>query len=189
MKNRLLAVLITSLVLLLAAGQAFAATTATPQATITVTAGALSIASTGSITLPGITLDGDDHDMVATAAPTFTLIDARGSGGGWNVTFQSSDFAAAGGKTITASNLKFTSGGTITRNKGQAVDGTNGPKETALSAVGLNTAQKVITTAANYGKGNYTYTPTAGDFVLTVTADTLAGAYTATVTATIVAGP
>jgi len=177
------------LISLLLSAPLYAATTATPQASITISGGALSVSSSGSVTLPALTLDGDDHDQTATAAPSFTLIDARGNNGGWNVTFQSSDFSDGGTNTISAGNFKFTSGGTITKVSGQAVDVTNGPKETALSSVSLDTARKVITAAVNYGKGKYTYDPTAGDFVLTVSADTIAASYSATLTATIVAGP
>jgi len=53
----------------------------------------------------------------------------------------------------------------------------------------LDVTRKVITTAVSYGKGKYTYAPTAADFVLTVEADTMAAYYTATVTATITTGP
>ncbi len=189
MKRFLPAFLMGVFVMAILAGQAYCATTATPNATVTVSAGSLSISSTGSITLPSLTLDGDDHDLTATSAPTFTLTDATGSGSGWNVTLQSADFSAGGGKTISAAQFKFTSGGTVTKVKGQQVDATNGPKETALSASALDTSRKIITTAAGYGKGKYTYAPTAADFVLTVTADALAGDYTAVVTATIVTGP
>lgn len=188
-RKALYVLLLAGLLFSLAGSPIHAATTATPQATITISAGTISISSTGSITLTGVTLDGDDHDSAATAAPSFTLIDASGAGAGWNVTLQSSNFSDGGTGTIGAANFKFTSGGTITKVKGQAVDPTNGPKETGLSAATLDSARKIITTAATYGKGKYTYDPTPADFVLTVAADTTAGAYTATVTATIASGP
>jgi len=167
---------------------AFADTTTQPPAYITINPGSLAISSSGQIDLTAVDLDGEDHDSSGTGAPSFTLIDATGSGAGWNITFESTDFSD-GSHTIPASQFKFTSGGSIAMVTGQAVDPSYGPIETGLSSAPLDSAQKVITTATDYGKGKYTYDPSAGDFVLTVYADTMAGAYTATVTATIVSGP
>ncbi len=189
MKNIFKPVLMSALVMVVIYGRSFAATIATPPATITVTAGSLSITEVNDIVFPSLALDGDDHDVAAATGCILTLTDATGSGLGWNITMQSTDFTASGGKTIPASQFKFTSGGTIVKTKGQQVNATYGPKETGLSSATLEQSRKVVTTAAGYGKGTYTYTPTAADFVVTVTADALAGSYAATVTVSIMSGP
>lgn len=191
LKRALILLLIAALLCLTGGEPIHAATTTTPQATIQINAGSLAISGTGSITFAALTLDGDDHSVSPTAAPTFTLTDATGSGAGWNVTLQSTDFSDGGSKSIAASNFTFTNGGgsTIVKVKGQNVDPTNGPKESSLSGAGLDSSRKVITTAVGYGKGKYTYTQVTTNYALLVGADTLAASYTATVTATIASGP
>lgn len=178
------------LVLFLLAYPARAATVTTEPGRITLLGGVLSISSTGSIGFPAVNLDADDHLILANSAPTFTLIDARGTGAGWNISLQSSDFSAAGGRTIAAANFTVDpTGGTVMRIKGQDVDPANGPKEVGGGAVSLDTARKVVTASTNYGMGKYIWSPLATNLSLNVAAETLAGLYTATVTATISSGP
>ncbi len=60
---------------------------------VTVATGALTI-STGDINFGQFTLDGTDK--AAEATPTWTALDARGSGLGWNLTIASTDLTVAG---------------------------------------------------------------------------------------------
>ncbi len=167
-----------------------AATTTTQPGTITLAGGVLSVTSSGSISFPPVLLDGEDHQITAQSAPTFTLTDASGSGNGWNVTFQSTDFTAGAGKTIPASVFFFTpSGGTIVKITGQNTDPSGGPRETGGGPVSLETAKKILTTSAKYGMGKYYYSALPLNFILNVDASTMAGSYTATVNATISTGP
>ena len=62
-------------------------------ATIVVTAGSLSL-TTDAVALPGITLTGLDQTPATTVGDdTWNITDARGSGAGYNVTLDTTDFA------------------------------------------------------------------------------------------------
>jgi hypothetical protein len=168
-------------------GSAFAATA---NGAVTVASGGLTITTqAGSVDFGTVTLDGTDQTVAATAAPTFRIKDASGSNAGWNVTFSATSFSD-GSNTIANTNFTFNpTGGTVSHVSGQAINATNGPKETGGGAVDMSAARKVITTAATYGKGRYDYTPLAGNFSLAVAATTLVGSYTSTLTATVASGP
>jgi hypothetical protein len=189
---RLLALVAACLMLCLSPSRA--GTSATVTGTVTINSGGLDISADGTnIAFPAVTLQGVDQTVTATTGPTFTIFDGTGANSGWNVTFSATDFTDTTG---TIANTQFTfnpTGGTITRSGtgGQAVDGTGGPKETGGGAVDMSAARKVVTTAATFGKGKYTYAPLAGNFSLTVPATTLrgSGAFTSTLTATISSGP
>jgi hypothetical protein len=129
----------------------------------------------------------DNVTSVATGSPMYTI--TVNDNNGWNVTLICSSFII-GGHTITTDNLYFTAtGGTVTRTSGQAIDATNGPKETSLSGP-LNVALKCLTCNSSYGNGKYTWQPFSSNFVFTVSPDMYIGNnYAATLTATIAAGP
>jgi len=175
--------------MLLLAFPASADTRATVPVTVSVVGGELQAASSGVVAFPAVTLDGTDHDSAAVSAPSFTLVDARGTGEGWNLTMQSSDLTD-GSSVIRAANVKFDpAGGSLSKVKGQAVDASSGPKETGSGQVSLDTTRKVVTTSAGYGKGRYVYEPQSASFSLHVDASTLTGNYTGTITATLSSGP
>ncbi len=68
-------------------------------AAVTVTAGTLSL-TTNAVALPGITLSGADQTTATTAGDdTYNVADGRGSGAGYNVTIDTTDFTD-GGSTI-----------------------------------------------------------------------------------------
>lgn len=163
--------------------------------TITVNSGGRDIQKSGTIGFPAVTLQGVDQTVAATTGPVFTIFDGTGSNAGWKVTFQATAFADDVG-SIAATNFTFNPNGGVSTfavdgTGGQAVDASNGPKEFGGGAVDLSAARQVVTTAAGYGKGKYTWTPAPGSFGLTIPATTLRGTgnFTSTLTATIVAGP
>lgn len=168
---------------------AFPSEKATVQASVSITGGSLKISGSGGIAFPALEMDGNVHDLRAVSAPTFDIADATGSGSGWNVTLQSADFTAPGGKSIPASRFKFSSGGTVARVTGQPVNSESGPRETAISGAALNLATKALFSDTSSGRGRYTYSPAPENFILTINPDTLSGEYTAVVTATISSGP
>lgn len=186
MKRFFIAVLAVAMVAL--AAPAFAATSS---ASVTVSSGGLTITTqSGSVDFGTVTLTGDVQTVTATGAPTFRVKDATGSNAGWNITFSATSFSDGGTNTIANTAFTFNpTGGSITALSGQAVDVTNGPKETGGGAVDMSAARKVVTTAATYGKGRYDYTPLASGFSLTVPATQLTGSYTSTLTATVSSGP
>ncbi len=189
MKERILAIFA---VLGLLAGGALAVYAET--ATVGITGGALSV-STANIALGAVTLDGTDQVSTSAAASNnWTGTDARGTGAGWNMTIDSTDFTDGGtplrtidisavgeefkiqlldaNVTVTAGNTKPTSSATVL---------TTIP--TAPAA-----ALKFVSSATDSGMGAYGLSP---NFELGVPAETYVGTgtYTATVTFSTVSGP
>lgn len=125
-----------------------------------------------------------------TDSMVLTVYDSSGTGEGWNVTVQSSDFGYSGlygGTAIDASSFAITSAGTPSATAGQTVDGTNGPKVPSSNATGsLDVARKVLHADAGYGQGTYNQ---ALDIELLVPGMARAGDYTSSLTVTISAGP
>jgi len=191
MKRTSRMLIVAAIVAALAGGNLRPASAAAANATVTISSGGLTLTTqSGSVDFGTVALTGDNQTVDATSSPTFRVKDATASNAGWNVTFSASNFSDGGSNTIANTNFSFNpTGGTITALSGQAVDASNGPKETGGGAVDMSSARKVVTTAAGYGKGRYDYTPAAGNFGLTIPATTLAANYTSTLTATVASGP
>lgn len=172
------------LVMLSTALSAFAAN----EISLTLNAGTL----TSSIASTSLTAVNYSHSaQFQTGSMTLTADDSTGSGEGWNVTVQSSDFVYSGSATdatdIPAVNFSITTANAPSKTAGQAIDATNGPKAPASGATGtLDSAHKVIQANASYGLGTYTQ---ALDVNLDVPAQSRAGLYTGTMTVTITAAP
>lgn len=159
---------------------------------LTVNAGSRT-ASVANVNLTAITYSHDAQTRPGSM--TLTADDRTGSGAGWNVTIQSSDFvydsaapgASANGSDIPAANFSITTANAPAKTSGQAIDATNGPKVPGSGATGtLDTEHKVIQANAAYGLGTYTQ---ALDVSLAVPAQSRAGNYSATLTVTINAAP
>jgi WxL domain surface cell wall-binding len=129
-------------------------------------------------------------DQTETGTMVLAADDSSGTNLGWNVTIQTSNFVYSGlyaGTDIPAANFALTSAAAPTKVAGQGVTPPNGPQVPASSPVGtLDTARKVLTANAGFGKGTYTQ---ALGVSLVVPADSVAGTYTGTLTVTITAGP
>jgi len=160
--------------------------------TATITGGSLSVSTTaGSLTF-STTLNGTDASLTSSTAPTFRVVDARGTGAGWNVAFTCTNLSTGGAtpKTLNVSNLTFQpASGTVT-----VIDGSSGaaaPTETGAAATALDatTGFKVLSAPVDGGMGTYDYTPLGSKFTLSVPAETYAGSYTCTLTATVSSGP
>ena len=131
------------------------------------------------------------HSAQTTAgAVMLTVDDSSGSGQGWNVLVQSSDFVYSGqnsGKDIPAANFAVVAANVPTSTEGQAVDASAGPKAPESGSTGsLDSPRKTMQAQANAGMGTYTQKL---DVRLTIPANSLAGSYTGTVTTTITAAP
>ena len=134
---------------------------------------------------------GYSHSQQAQAGTmTLTADDSTGSGEGWNVTVQSSNFAYSGsngGTNIPAANFALTSAAAPAHVAGQAIDGAAGPEVPGTSPIGaLDVARKTVRAGVGYGSGTYTQ---ALGVELTIPAQSRAGTYTGTLTVTISAGP
>jgi hypothetical protein len=175
------------ILVLMACQPGLAQNSVTTNATITVNAGTLNVASTGDLTFSALTLDGTNQTATCSGTPTLTITDARGTGGGWNVTLQLTTAFTSGSNTIAASNLSCTAtGGTVTPSAGSGANPTQ-PGTTGT----LDSALKVLSAAnsGTAGMGRYQFAPATSQFNLTVPAATFAGSYTGTLTITLGTGP
>jgi hypothetical protein len=146
-------------------------------------------ASIANVTLTGLTYSHSDQSRTGTM--NLSVDDSTGTGAGWNVTVQSSDFAYTGGSAngvaIPAANFSIATANAPAKTAGQDIDATNGPKVPDSGATGtLDSAHKVIQAVAGYGLGSYTQ---ALDVNLDVPAQSRSGDYNATLTVTISAAP
>ena len=163
-------------------------------ATVTVSGGTLSV-TPANVTLSAVTLDGTDQlSTSASGANSWSASDPTGSGAGWNLTIDSTDFTDGGTPLrtidISAADQEF---------KIQLLDtniavtaGNTKPTSsvTALTAIpeAPAAALKFASAALNTGMGDYTLNP---NFELEVPSETFVGtgSYTATITVSIVSGP
>lgn len=189
MKKGILAIFAALAVLAVTAVAVYAET-----ATVTVTGGSLSV-TPANVTLSGVTLDGTDKTSTsASGSNAWSAQDSRGTGVGWNLTIDSTDFTDGGTPlrtiNISAADQQF---------KIQLLDanitvtaGNTKPTSsvTALTAIpeAPAAALKFVSAATNTGMGTYATNP---NFELMVPAETFVGTgtYTATITVSAVTGP
>ena len=179
MKNKklrftlLLAVVATALV------TAAAATAASITATATLTgAGALSLNVPATASLSA-TLTG--LDQTVNYSPVLGLVDARGTGAGWNLTMSATTFSDGLGHTLAAGAI---TGATSACHTGSTC---TAPTSSVTYPITLSTtASKVFNAAANTGLGQVDVTPTVQ---VSVPGSAFAGVYTSTVTVAAVSGP
>ena len=155
--------------------------------TQTITAGIRS-ASVANLTLTSVAYSHSAQSTTGTM--TLTADDSTGSNLGWNVTILSSAFVYTGGNggsNIPAANFSLTSAAAPTRNAGQAVDATGGPKVPVVSPVGtLDSARKTVQALILFGNGNYSQNLGVS---LSIPAQSATGTYTGTLTTSITAAP
>ena len=152
--------------------------TLTTTATLTGTAGiSLNLPSNPSISS---TLDGTDQ--TASYSPVLGVVDARGTGAGWNLTISATDFSDGAGHTLLP--------GAVTA-AAQACH--TGSSCTAATSSGITypltitgTAAKLFNAAANTGLGKIDVTPT---IQVSIPGNAYAGTYTSTVTLAAATGP
>jgi WxL domain surface cell wall-binding len=156
---------------------------------VTLTGGTLSFSTTPSAAnFPTTPLTGTQQ-TIHTELASWGVTDARGTGGGWHVTFQASQFSGAGGITLPTGSLSMTAplvtpngvnlaapplvqGATFTLDGG--------------SAVGIVHALELT------GQGAWSMAQSnllGGDLALTIPANAAAGTYTSSLTFTLAAGP
>jgi hypothetical protein len=162
-------------------------------ATVTITGGTLSVTPT-NVTLSGVTLDGTDKTATsAFGGNAWKAEDATGTGLGWNVTIEATDFSDGASHTIDISEAdqEFKiqiETANITVIQGQ--DTPNLPTSSVTSLTAIPTAGgtplKIVFAAANKGMGEYNIPPA---FELEVRAETVAGVYNSTITVAINTGP
>ena len=159
-------------------------------ASVTVSGGSLSV-TPADVTLSGVTLNGADQTATsASGSNSWSATDARGTGAGWNLTIDSTDFSDGGTNTIdiSSANQEF---------KIQLLDAnitvTTGNTKPTSSVTSLTAipeapaaALKFVSAAVDEGMGTYAINP---NFELEVPAETVAASYTATITISAISGP
>jgi hypothetical protein len=176
MRQRL-TILLGSTAVALAAATAALAGTITTTATISGAAGmSMNLPSNPSIT---DTLDGTDQ--VVSWSALLGIVDARGTGAGWNLTMAATTFTDGAGHTLAPGTVASTS---------SACQGGNACT-TATNSVTYpitlsGTAAKFFNAAANTGLGKVNVTPSVD---VAIPGNAYAGTYTSTVTLAAVSGP
>ena len=152
--------------------------TLTTTATVTGTAGvSLNLPANPSVS---DTLDGTDQTV--SYAPVLGLVDARGTGAGWNLQISATSFSDGAGHTLAP--------GTVSA-AAQACQA--GSTCTAATNTGISlpltisgTAAKFFNAALNTGLGKLNVTPT---IQIQIPGNSYAGTYTSTVTLAATSGP
>ena len=177
MRQRIIIIIGIAAVALITATAAVAGTLTTT-ATVSGTAGiSLNLPSNPSIT---DTLDGTDQTV--TYAPVLGVVDARGTGAGWNLQISATTFSDGSGHTlapgtVTAASQACTSGSTCTA-------AVNSGITLPLTITGV--AAKFFNAAALSGLGKLDVTPTIS---VLIPGNAYAGTYTSTVTLAATTGP
>jgi len=158
-------------------------------ATVTISAGSLSV-TPANVTLSGVTLDGTDKTATSVAGSNnWAAEDARGTGAGWHLTIDATDFTD-GGKTINISATDQEFKIQLLDSNIAVVSGNAKPTSSVASVTAIPEAPASALTfasaAANAGMGSYTLNP---NFELEVPAETLVGNYSSTITVSAVSGP
>ena len=153
---------------------------------VVVTAGTLSITNPAAADFASRTIDGTAQTTTA-SLDAFTVTDATGSGAGWRVTAQASQFtyvpAVGTTRTLAAGSLSVSTP-TV------AANGTTSPDPTVSAGpftIDVASAVQVASAAVDTGMGAYDFGATT--MTLSLPADVYAGTYTSTVTISVVSAP
>ena len=164
------------------------ADTDSQDAAVTIVGGAIAVTNTAALDLTDS--DGDDPSwsedaqLVGDVTSGIQVQDHRGSGAGWYVTVQSSDFDGSGdivNESIDAENMSVKVAN-LARVSGQAIDEDDGPESSVASYTAIDSAVTLVSANENNGMGTYTFD---ADYQLEIPALQLAGSYSATVTYTL----
>jgi hypothetical protein len=160
---------------------------------VTISGGLLAITEPTVGDFTGVTLDGTAQTTTATFAD-FTVTDPRGTGAGWNVTVQASQFAewdtgggayVASGRTLAQNSLSMAAPTVAGNGTTSAVPAITGGPYTLDGG----TAVKVASAAVDTGMGTFDFTQPAAPLTLSVPASVYAATYRSTVTVSVVTGP
>jgi hypothetical protein len=156
---------------------------------VTLSGGALSFSTTPSASdFASTTLTGAQA-TIHTNFANWGVDDARGSGAGWHVTFQASQFTGTGPITLPTSSLVLTTPVVTPAGINLAV-----PPVTQGATFTLDggSAVAVVHSLAATGQGGWSMTQgnaAGGDLALSIPATAAAGTYTSNLTFTLATGP
>jgi hypothetical protein len=131
---------------------------------------------------PSLSSSLDGSDQTVSYSPVLGVVDARGSGAGWNLQISATDFSDGAGHSLAAGQVSATA---------QACHSGSSCTAAVNSGISLplsigSTAAKFFSAAALSGLGKIDVTPTVN---VTVPGNAYAGTYTSTVTLAAVSGP
>ena len=156
---------------------------------ITLSGGSLAFSTTPSASdFASTALTGSQQTIHANFA-NWGVTDARGTGVGWHVTFQASQFTGTGPITLPTSSLVLTAPVITPNGVNLAVPPV--AQGTTFTLDG-GSAVSVVHALAATGQGSWTMTQAnlaGGDLALTVPANAAAGSYTSNLTFTLATGP
>lgn len=177
MRQRIIIISAIAAVALVTATAALAGTL-TATATVSGTAGvSLNLPSNPSVSA---TLDGTDQTV--SYAPVLGVVDARGSGAGWNLQISATTFSDGAGHTLAPGTV--TAAAQACHSGSSCTAATNSGITLPLTVSG--TAAKFFNAAANTGLGKVDVTPTVQ---VAIPGNAFAGTYTSTVTLAAATGP
>lgn len=143
----------------------------------TITGGALTATVSGA-SLEGLVLDGTNQ--VATGeTESWSIVDARGTGSGWNLTVSATDLTSAGGsveqadRTIAVSALSLT--------PGEVAAGEGADPDTAITAPAVTLSGSAQTVVSSNGMAKGTFSVAPSTFSLAVPANAYRSNYEGTV--------
>jgi hypothetical protein len=131
---------------------------------------------------PSLSSSLDGSDQTVSYSPVLGVVDARGSGAGWNLQISATDFSDGAGHSLAAGQVSATA---------QACHSGSSCTAAVNSGISLplsigSTAAKFFSAAALSGLGKIDVTPTVN---VTVPGNAYAGTYTSTVTLAATTGP
>src|SRR3954462_1287983 len=177
MRQRIIITLATAVVALVGTTAALASTL-TATATVSGTAGiSLNLPSNPTITN---TLDGTDQ--TASYAPLLGVVDARGTGAGWNLTISATSFSDGAGHTLAPGTLSGVVAACKAGNSCTAATSSGVTYPLVLSGSGV----KFYNAAVSTGLGKFDVTPSVD---VSIPANAYAGTYPSTVTLAAATGP
>jgi formylglycine-generating enzyme required for sulfatase activity len=151
--------------------------------TVVVAAGTFTMTTPEVGNFAGVTIDGRAKQTDATLA-MFSVGDLRGTGAGWRVTAQATQFANANASRKLPTGSLQMSAPTV------SAQGTQSPLPIVTSGpytIDAGSPAKIAGAAFQTGMGRYDFGATT--LTLSLSADTHADTYTSTVTLTVAAGP
>ena len=159
---------------------------------VTITGDTLSITSPSVGNFSGVTLNGTARSATATFAP-FTVTDARGTGAGWNVTVEATQFAewetdeyVTSGKTIPASSVSMP---LVSAAKADATSSALPSITAGPYTIDSGSSVQLASAAADgTGMGSYTFSQ-GGSLTLSVPASAYARTYRSDMTVSVNSGP
>lgn len=153
------------------------------EATATVQGGSLSIQdNVGIAPFESILLDGSTQTETTSVDP-FSVIDATGTGSGWNLNVKADPLTSEGG-SLPAGSLRI-SGTSVT-----AQEGSSEANKITIGAGNIDSTEGVKLLTASAGEGMGTFNIADTDLTLNIQPkDAMAGTYSSTVTFNLVTGP